>query len=198
MKTLDLSHVVVTSVTRDDLDDGGADLFVQTIEEIRKTSPICTIEVLTPDFNGDIASLQNILDAVPDVFNHNIEVVNDLFSTIRPDGNYQRSISLLRYAKDYKPEIITKSGFMVGLGETKDQIYQLLFDLNNASVDILTIGQYLQPSKHHLPVKRYYTPEEFDTLKDQAVLMGFSHVESGPLVRSSYHAEQALRHIRCL
>lgn len=196
VKHLGLSHVVITSVTRDDLEDGGAGLFVQTIQEIKKSSPNCTIEVLTPDFKGDQRSLHPILDAGPDVFNHNIEVVKELFTTIRPEGDYQSSISLLQNVKEYKPEIITKSGFMVGLGETKDQITELLHDLVSVSVDILTIGQYLQPSTHHVPVKRYYSPDEFDELKDQGLRSGFSYVESGPLVRSSYHAEKALRYIR--
>jgi len=197
VKHLGLSHVVITSVTRDDLEDGGAGLFVRTIQEIKKISPNCTIEVLTPDFKGNHQSLHSILDAGPDVFNHNIEVVKELFSTIRPEGDYQLSISLLQHVKEYKPEIITKSGFMVGLGETKDQITELLKDLVSVSVDILTIGQYLQPSIHHLPVDRYYSPDEFDQLKDQALRRGFSYVESGPLVRSSYHAENALKHVRC-
>jgi lipoyl synthase len=196
VEVLGLSHVVITSVTRDDLEDGGADIFVRTIQKIRKTTPDCTIEVLTPDFNGDLVSLQNILDAAPDVFNHNIEVVKELFPTIRPDGDYEQSISLLDHAKKYKKEIITKSGFMVGLGETQDQITRMLYDLNNAQVDVLTIGQYLQPSKHHVPVQRYYSPREFDLLKNKALQIGFSYIEAGPLVRSSYRAEHALHHVR--
>lgn len=190
--------MVLTSVTRDDLVDGGAKIFSQTIKEIRNTTPDCTIEVLTPDFKGNIESLQLILDASPDVFNHNIEVVKELFPTIRPDGNYRQSISLLQHVKKYNPHLISKSGFMVGLGETPDQITPLLNDLHQANVDVLTIGQYLQPSKSHVPVERYYSPEDFKILKDQALQIGFSHVESGPLVRSSYHAEQALQHLRCM
>ena len=192
VKQLGLHYVVITSVTRDDLPDGGAAMFSATIQEIRALVPECKIEVLIPDFQGDEQPLQTVLAAEPHVANHNIEVVASLFPTIRPQGEYQRSLTLLKSIKEKSSEVRSKSGFMVGLGETDDEIQQTMEDLYDARVDFLTIGQYLQPSKRHAPIERYYTPEEFSRFKDLGESIGFDHVESGPLVRSSYHAEEAL------
>ncbi|RLF58500.1 MAG: lipoyl synthase [Thermoplasmata archaeon] len=196
VQKLGLSHVVITSVTRDDLKDGGASIFVDAINAIKEKKSTCSIEVLIPDFKGNQQSLQMVLSAKPDVLNHNIEVVKELFQSVRPEGNYKQSIDVLKQSKRYNSEMITKSGFMVGLGESKDQIYQLLQDLRQADVNILTIGQYLQPTKKHVPIKKYYTPQEFNELSILAKNMGFSHIESGPLVRSSYNAENALKQVR--
>jgi lipoyl synthase len=192
VKALNLSYVVITSVTRDDISDGGAEVFSRMIQTIRSVHPSCRVEVLIPDFKGDADALQTVLLSSPDVLNHNIEVVKRLFPTLRPQGNYETSLSLLRSSKKINDSIPTKSGFMVGLGETDEEIQMLLDDLGDAGVDMLTIGQYLQPSQKHAEVKKYYTPEEFDHLKDIALERGFKHVESGPLVRSSYHAEESL------
>jgi lipoic acid synthetase len=192
VKTLGLKYVVVTSVTRDDLPDGGASVFVQTIQEIRQVNPVVHIEVLIPDFKADRNALQGIVYAAPDVINHNIEVVEPLFPEIRPQGDYQRSLSVLRIIKTIDKQMKTKSGFMTGLGETKEQILSTLQDLKTAQVDFLTIGQYLQPTKKHAEIKKYYTPDEFQELQKIAQSLGFTHVESGPLVRSSYHAASAL------
>ncbi len=188
---LGLKYVVITSVTRDDLQDGGARAFSTTIQMIKQRSGACKIEVLIPDFRGNPHSLRSVLEAHPDVLNHNIEVVEHLFPTIRPQGNYRTSLGLLRTAKEFDVHLVTKSGLMVGLGETSDQIVTTMKDLRAAFVDVLTLGQYLQPTRNHIEVKKYYTPEEFDELKTIALDLGFSHVESGPLVRSSYHAERA-------
>jgi lipoyl synthase len=193
VQQLGLSYVVITSVTRDDLSDGGASVYVETITKIKEMNPGCKVEVLIPDFKGNQTALMNVLQASPDVLNHNIEVVKALFPSIRPEGNYERSITLLKQSKTEYPKIPTKSGFMVGLGETEEQIDELLHDLRKVQVDMLTIGQYLQPSKNHAPIHKYYTPTEFDLLKEKALTLGFAHVESGPLVRSSYHAEQAMK-----
>ncbi|MBP1662756.1 MAG: lipoic acid synthetase [Thermoplasmatales archaeon] len=192
VQTLDLKYVVLTSVTRDDLPDGGAGVFSQTIHAIRRTTPETLIEVLIPDFKGDEASLQTVIDAAPDVMNHNIEVVEDLFPHLRPQGSYQRSLQLLSMIKNKTLSIPTKSGLMVGLGESTEQILRTLRDLRKAQVDFLTIGQYLQPTASHAPIQKYYTPLEFLQMKESAVQLGFTHVESGPLVRSSYHAQHAL------
>jgi lipoic acid synthetase len=192
VKALGLNYVVVTSVTRDDLHDGGASVFHDTVREIKRLNPTCKIEVLIPDFNGNSAALQRIIDAAPDVINHNIEVVEELFPTIRPEGDYQRSLDVLQTIKSHTGGIPTKSGFMIGLGENLPQIHATLQDLRTVGVDILTIGQYLQPTRHHCEVKKYYTPDEFVQMKVLAEQMGFRHVESGPLVRSSYHAQNAL------
>ena len=191
VKTLGLSYVVVTSVTRDDITDGGAKAFYQTIMEIKKTNPNCKVEVLIPDFKGDESSLKTVIEGKPDVVNHNIEVVEDLFPKIRPEGDYQISLNLLKNIKKYGPSIKSKSGFMVGLGETKEQLILTMKDLRSSGVEILTIGQYLQPSKQHAEIKKYYNPKEFDEFKKIALKMGFMNVVSGPLVRSSYHAEEA-------
>lgn len=192
VKTLGLKYVVITSVTRDDLPDGGAAVFHETVNEIKKMNKSCKVEVLIPDFNGNEEALQLVVDAQPDVINHNIEVVKELFPEIRPQGDYDRSLSTLKKVKEFDKKITTKSGLMVGLGETKKQILETLQNLRENGVDILTIGQYLQPTREHVEVKKYYTPEEFDEFKTISLGMGFKHVESGPLVRSSYHAEQAL------
>jgi len=192
VKQLSLRYVVITSVTRDDLSDGGASVFYDTINEIKKLNLECKIEILIPDFKGNIKSLQNVIKAKPDVVNHNIEVVEDLFSNIRPEGNYKISLELLGNIKKIDPNCITKSGFMIGIGETKEQIVKTMHDLVEKNVDFLTIGQYLQPSKNHVEIKRYYTPKEFEEFRKIALDFGFKYVESGPLVRSSYHAEKAL------
>jgi lipoic acid synthetase len=179
-------------VTRDDLIDGGASVFYKTVQAIRRVNQECHIEVLIPDFKGDEAALQKVIDAVPDVINHNIEVVEDLFPLIRPQGNYLRSIEVLKTIKMKGKDIRVKSGLMVGLGESTEQILATLRDLRAAGVDFLTLGQYLQPTHDHAIVKKYYPPEEFLQLKASALQLGFTHVESGPLVRSSYHAQNAL------
>lgn len=192
VKALGLKYVVITSVTRDDLKDGGASVFSKTVEEIKNVNNACKIEVLIPDFNGSIESLRQVIDSKPDIINHNIEVVCNLFPDIRPQGNYQISLELLKNIKKINPEIKTKSGFMIGIGENKEQILDTLKDLRDSDVDFLTIGQYLQPTINHAKIKKYYSPEEFKKLKSIALNMGFKHVESGPLVRSSYHAEKVL------
>lgn len=189
---LRLQYTVVTSVTRDDLPDGGAQHFYETITQIKHFNPDCQVEVLIPDFKGNTASLENVLSAKPTVVNHNIEVVSSLFPKVRPQGNYKQSLEVLKQSKKIAPWIPTKSGFMIGLGETKNEIIELLDDLHGVHVDFLTIGQYLQPSKDHVTVQKYYTPEEFNTFKQIALDKGFKRVESGPLVRSSYRAESFL------
>lgn len=192
VKKLDLNYVVITSVTRDDLTDGGASVFVETVREVRNLKPKCKIELLIPDFKGDISSLKKVIDSSPDVINHNIEVVKELFSSIRPEGDYNISLNVLQNIKKINKNILCKSGFMVGLGENKEQILSTMKDLKSANVDFLTIGQYLQPSKKHTEIKKYYTPDEFVEFREIALDLGFKHVESGPLVRSSYHAKDAL------
>ncbi|MEF8880170.1 MAG: lipoyl synthase [Candidatus Thermoplasmatota archaeon] len=193
VKKLGLNYVVVTSVTRDDLDDGGAKFFSKTTEEIRKMNSDCKVELLIPDFQGDKDALKTVVGSKPVVVNHNIEVVKNLFPSIRPQGNYKISLKVLKNIKKIDPRVKSKSGFMVGLGETYDQIIETMKDLRNSDVDFLTIGQYLQPSRNHASIEKYYTPEEFHEFKKIAVDIGFEHVESGPLVRSSYHAERAIK-----
>lgn len=191
---LELNHVVITSVNRDELDDGGAGIFAETIRLTREARPGCTIEVLTPDFKGDEAAIATVSRAKPDIYAHNLETVERLHPSARPGGRYWRSISFLGYAKRLDPEMLTKSGIMVGLGETPDEIRQAMVDLRKAGVDIMTVGQYLRPSEHHAPVARWVTPQEFAEWKRVGELeLGFSHVESGALVRSSYHAETQAR-----
>lgn len=192
VKKLDLKYVVITSVTRDDLDDGGASVFNKTVNEVKKLNKNCKVEVLIPDFKGKIDSLKKIIDAKPDVINHNIEVVQDLFPKIRPEGNYETSLELLRNIKNIDKNIKTKSGLMIGIGENKEQILKTIKDLKKVGVDFLTIGQYLQPTRNHAEIKKYYTPKEFEELKKIGLDVGFEHIESGPLVRSSYHAEKAM------
>ena len=187
---LGLDYVVVTSVDRDDLPDFGATQFARTILETRARIPSCRLEVLIPDFQGDRAALEIVLDAKPDVLNHNIETVPRLYRTARPGGRYARALDVLRTSRALAPAIPTKSGLMVGLGEEWDEVVQTLRDLREAGVSIVTIGQYLRPSLANLPMTRYYTPAEFAELKRIGVELGFGHVESGPLVRSSYHAHE--------
>jgi lipoyl synthase len=185
-----LRHVVVTSVDRDDLRDGGAGMFARTIRLVRERVPRCSIEVLIPDFKGDARSLDTVLDAAPDILNHNIETVARLFPAVRGGGRYRRSLDLLARAKARGTRWLTKSGMMVGLGESADEVVQTMRDLRGAGCDILTIGQYLSPGKDFVPIVRYYHPDEFAALKAEGLAMGFRHVESGPLVRSSYHADE--------
>ena len=187
VKELGLKYAVITSVTRDDLTDGGAEHFANCIYEIRKICPDTKIEILTPDFKGNKDSLDTIIKAQQDVFNHNIETVREIFKTARPQGNYQTSLDVLKYIKD-NSQITTKSGLMIGLGETCEQIHQTLSDLKMNGCDILTIGQYIQPSKEHLPVAKYYAPDEYEKLKLMAKETGFTRFQIGPLVRSSYRA----------
>ena len=185
-----LKHVVITSVNRDDLSDGGSIVFAATIRKVREANPGITIEVLIPDFEGVEDSLQNVLRAGPNILNHNIETVERLTRRVRRKAQYPRSLAVLRRAKELAPDRLTKSGIMLGLGETSEEIAQTLADLRAARVDIVTIGQYLRPSAKHLQVERYYTPEEFAAWRDHGMALGFAHVESGPLVRSSYHAHE--------
>lgn len=192
--SLGLHYVVITSVTRDDLDDNGANHYYKTIRAVQNKNPDCKVEILIPDFQGSNEDLNHVLSAKPDVLNHNIEVAQSLFPSIRPQGDYHRSLNLLSASKKHYPKIPTKSGFMIGLGETWDDIFTLMDDLRNAQVDFLTIGQYLQPSKEHASIKKYYTPDEFKQLHNSAKEKGFSFVASSPLVRSSYKAEQAPLH----
>jgi lipoic acid synthetase len=187
VKLLKLRHAVVTSVNRDDLPDGGAALFAETIQRIRQKNPTCTVEVLIPDFQGRRADVEVVMQAKPDILNHNIETVPRLFPSIRPQGKYGRSLDVLQWAKSMGGR--TKSGLMTGLGESDEEIRGVMRDLHEVECEILTIGQYLQPTLQHEPVSRYYTPEEFEEFKQEGIALGFQHVESGPLVRSSYHAE---------
>lgn len=189
-RALGLRHIVITSVTRDDLPDGGAGQFARCIDALRREVAGCRVEVLIPDFQGDRKALETILAARPDVLNHNLEVTRGLFAELRPQGDYRRSLDLLRHAAEAPARTKTKSGFMIGLGEERDDILLLLDDLAAASCTHLTIGQYLQPSRHHWPVVKFYTPEEFEGLRRDALARGFKTVLAGPLVRSSYHAEQ--------
>jgi len=193
VQALDLEHAVITSVDRDDLPDGGAAVFAAIIRRIRALQPGCTVEVLIPDFRGQIEPLKVVMDERPDILNHNVETVPRLFRAVQPQCRYAWSLAVLRNAKTLWPEALTKSGLMVGLGETPDEILAVMRDLRQIDVDILTVGQYLQPTKQHLPIARYYTPAEFETLRERGMEMGFRWVESGPLVRSSYNAEAQAR-----
>lgn len=195
VKELDLKYVVITSVTRDDLPYGGAEHFANCIREIRKINKDIKIEILTPDFKGKKESLDVIIKAGPEVFNHNIETVKSLFKTARPQGNYELSLDVLKYIKD-NSGIVTKSGLMVGLGEGVNDIEDTLCDLKKAGVDIITIGQYIQPSKQHLEVSKYYTPEEFEELRKMAQKVGFKNYQIAPLVRSSYKAYNSLEDLK--
>jgi lipoic acid synthetase len=188
--TLRVKHAVITSVNRDDDNVGGAKVFAETIRHIRELVPECRVEVLIPDFQGLDEPLRIVLGAQPDVLNHNTETVPRLYRAVRSGARYARSLDLLQKAKEYSPEMVTKSGVMVGLGESMEELIEVFRDLGERKVDILTVGQYLRPSRDHLPIARFYTPEEFRILKDEALRFGFSHVESGPLVRSSYHAHE--------
>lgn len=189
VQALGLKYAVITSVTRDDLPDGGAEHFANCIYEIRKLCPDTKIEILIPDFKGNKESLDKIIKAHPDVFNHNIEAVKDIFKTVRPQGDYDCSIKVLKYIKE-NSDIKTKSGLIIGLGETFEQIEQTLTDLKSAGCDIVTIGQYIQPSKQHFEVAKYYIPEEYDELKSLAKKAGIKNYQIGPLVRSSYRASE--------
>ncbi len=189
-KKMGLKHAVITSVNRDELEDGGAGIFAETIRQIREEVPGCAVEVLTPDFKGDRDALKTLIDARPDTFNHNIETVPRLYPAVRPQAKYDRSLEVLRHVKEISPDGLTKSGFMVGLGEAEEELHEIMRDLRASDVDILTIGQYLRPSKNHLPMSRYYAPKEFADLRKYGFSLGFKHVESGPLVRSSYHAHE--------
>lgn len=193
---LGLEHVVITSVDRDDLEDGGASHFVESILRIRRTSPSTTIEVLTPDFLRKEGSIELVVQAKPDVYNHNIETVPSLYQTIRPGARYFHSLNLLHRVKQIDPDIFTKSGIMVGLGETKEEVLQVMDDLKAAGVDFLTIGQYLQPTPNHAPVKRFVTPEEFNYYERVAKVKGFLMVSASPLTRSSYHAGEDFRMLK--
>jgi lipoic acid synthetase len=193
VREMALRHVVLTSVDRDDQPDGGAHIFANAIREIRALQPGCTIEVLIPDFKADPAALKLVMDAEPEILNHNTETVPRLSRWVRPQAKPERSLAVLRMAKEMNPAGLTKSGFMVGLGETWDELLQVMDDLRAVDVDILTIGQYLQPSKNHLPIQRYYHPDEFVELADEGHRCGFKWVESAPLVRSSYHADGQAR-----
>jgi lipoic acid synthetase len=193
-KEMGLRHVVVTSVTRDDLTDGGAQHFAYTVWAIRENMPHATVEVLTPDFKGDIRNLHIVLDSRPDVYNHNVETVPRLYQRVRPGANYQRSLNVLRKAKETAPETILKSGLMMGLGETRKEVSDVLEDIYSTGCECITIGQYLRPSKGNLPVTEYVRPEVFEEIRLQALGMGFKHVASAPLVRSSMNAEEMLTH----
>ena len=188
VEAMGLRHAVVTSVNRDDLDDGGASVYVETIRRIRERAPGCRVEVLIPDYQGD--ALRAVVDERPDILNHNIESVERLFPRVRPKGDYRRSIELLAQVREWAPDMTTKSGVIAGMGESMDEIIQTMADLREADVDVLTIGQYLRPTDKHIKIDRFYRPEEFDELKAVGLAMGFGHVESGPLVRSSYHAHE--------
>jgi len=197
VRVLGLKHAVITSVNRDDLKDGGASIFAETIRRIRERLADCTIEVLIPDFKGSYEALLMVLEARPDILNHNVETVPRLYKEVRPGARYERSLELLARAKRYDPTVLTKSGLILGFGEEKEEIAQTMQDLRSVGCDILTLGQYLRPTSldRHLPVTRYYTPEEFQELKALGERMGFGHVEAGPLVRSSYHAGRQAREV---
>ncbi|MCX8009933.1 MAG: lipoyl synthase [Ignavibacteria bacterium] len=188
VKTLQLNHCVITSVNRDELEDGGASIFSETVRLIRKESPECTVEILIPDFKGEIKAFEIIMKNPPDILNHNIETVPRLYEFVRPQAKYSRSLELIKWFK--QKGLRTKSGLMVGIGESNDEVLQVLDDLRTFGCDIVTIGQYLQPTKEHLPIDRYVTNEEFSMFKSEALRKGFMFVESAPLVRSSYHAEK--------
>ena len=187
--SMKLRYVVITSVNRDDLPDGGSEHFAETVREVRSALPDARVEVLTPDFDGNLDAVAAVLDAGPDVFNHNMETVPRLYRRVRPQANYQQSLDVLRFARKHRPAVLTKSGFMAGLGETVDEVHQLLRDLRAQDTDVATIGQYLQPTRRNLPVVEYVSPEQFDRYRDFGLSLGFRMVFSGPLVRSSYMAD---------
>jgi lipoic acid synthetase len=193
VKAMELKHAVITSVNRDDRHDGGAPIFAMVIKRIRELHPGCSIEVLIPDFKGSLEALQIVMAARPEILNHNVETVPRLFKAVQPQDHFEWAAATLSNAKKVDPEVLTKSGIMVGLGETIDEIKEVMRHQRNWGVDILTIGQYLQPSKKHLPIERYYTLEEFAEIKEFGLSIGFQWVESGPLVRSSYHAAEQVR-----
>ncbi|MGH7624152.1 MAG: lipoyl synthase [Gemmatimonadaceae bacterium] len=192
VKEMGLRHAVITSVDRDDLPDFGAWVFAETIRQIRARLSDCSVEVLVPDFQGNEDSIRTVLDARPDIYNHNTETVPRLYKRCRPGGRYERVMSIFRFVKRVAPDIPTKSGMILGMGETVEEIHATMRDLRAVGVDILTLGQYLRPSESHIALDRYYTPDEFRALRDVGMKMGFRHVEAGPLVRSSYHAREQL------
>ncbi|MEJ9232277.1 lipoyl synthase [Peribacillus butanolivorans] len=193
VEQMGLKHVVITAVARDDLKDGGAEVFAETVKAVRRQNPFCSIEVLPSDLNGEYDNLKTLMDTRPDILNHNIETVKRLSPKVRARATYERSLEFLSRAKQMNSTIPTKSSIMIGLGETKEEIMETMDDLRANEVDIMTIGQYLQPTKRHLKVEKYWSPEEFEELKNIAMSKGFSHCEAGPLVRSSYHADEQVR-----
>jgi lipoic acid synthetase len=193
---MNLNYVVITSVNRDDLEDGGSHHFAETVREVRGALPKARIEVLTPDFCGDFAAVARVLDAGPDVFNHNMETAPRLYARVRPQADYRQSLDVLAFARRHAPEVLTKSGFMVGLGESEAEVQELLRDLRTAETDVATIGQYLQPTRRNLPVAEFVTPAQFDAYRDYGLALGFKAVFSGPLVRSSYMADEVNRSAR--
>jgi lipoic acid synthetase len=193
VQAMDLRHAVITSVNRDEREDGGAPIFAMVIRRIRELQPGCSVEVLIPDFKGSKDALKIVMDARPEILNHNVETVPRLFKKVQPQDRYEWARATLVNTKQLDPHVLTKSGIMLGLGETLEEVREVMRDLRDWDVDILTIGQYLQPSRKHLPIERYYTPEEFEVLHEYGMEIGFRWVESGPLVRSSYHAEQQVR-----
>jgi len=195
VQSMGLRHAVITSVNRDERSDGGAPIFAMVIRRIRELQPGCSIEVLVPDFKGAKEAIKIVMDARPEILNHNVETVPRLFKKVQPQDRYEWAQATLEHAKDLDPEVLTKSGLMVGLGETMQEIEQVMRDLRAWGVELLTVGQYLQPSKAHLPIERYYTPDEFDHIRNFGSEIGFRWVESGPLVRSSYHAGQQVREL---
>ena len=190
VQAMRLKYAVITSVNRDDQPDGGSEIFALTIQQVRRLNPDCRVEVLVPDFRGSDESVKIVMAAEPDILNHNIETVPRLYSKVRAGARYERSLKLLRRARELRPQIPTKSGLMVGLGETRKELFAVLRDLRAAGCDIVTIGQYLRPTRNHLPVKCYYAPQEFEELRQVGLAFGLRHVEAGPLVRSSYHARE--------
>lgn len=194
--SMGLRHAVVTSVTRDDLKDGGAGIYAATILAMRRGLPGCTVEVLVPDFKGDPEALRAVLEAGPEILGHNLEAVRRVFGSVRPGGNYDRSIQLLRRCKEWGYNSFTKSGIIVGMGESEDELLEAMHDLRAVGCDVLTLGQYLQPGPGFLPIARYYTPEEFAALRDEGLRRGFRYVEAGPLVRSSYRADAQAQAVR--
>ncbi len=198
VKAMSLKHAVITSVNRDDLPDGGAAVFAATIRAIREIAPGCSVEVLTPDFKGDLSAVAAVVEARPTIFSHNLETVRRLYRFIRPGGRYERALKVLRHSKTIDPTVLTKSGIICGMGETRDELAAAMADLADVGIEILTLGQYLRPSPDHLPIDRYYTPDEFTKLKQLGEEeIGFKHVEAGPLVRSSYHAREQVESIEC-
>lgn len=195
VRQMNLKHVVITSVNRDERADGGAPIFAMVIRRIRQLQPGCSIEVLIPDFKGATDALSIVMEAQPEILNHNVETVPRMFKKVQPQDNYEWALTTLRNAKAMDPLVLTKSGIMLGLGETFDEVVEVMRDLAGLKVDILTLGQYLQPSRLHLPIGRYYEPDEFDELKRIGLELGFKWVESGPLVRSSYHADEQVREL---
>lgn len=191
---MNLQYVVITSVNRDDLPDGGSYHFAETVREVRRSLPNARIEVLTPDFCGDLGAVARVLDAGPNVFNHNMETVRRLYRRVRPQADYAQSLAVLRFAKGYKPDVLTKSGLMVGLGESSVEVEELLRDIHASATDVATLGQYLQPTRRNLPVAEYITPGQFDDYRDYGLRLGFKMVFSGPFVRSSYMADEVNHH----